>query len=202
MADKWMSVSELSKKYDRSRTTIINWLHIYDIKKKKKGNTNRWLVWHDEAFMQVASDPKHARQAKLAILEAISDSQIKTLTCIYCDSKNWVRTRGYKLKSGQFKYRVDCYDCSESFGLKVPSPLAELVPVYGEKKARKTNYKRELGPKDSDTPDLVLRDQYRFIREFIENGLSEEKVVDIFGPAVREVARLIYQECINDIRKS
>ena len=201
MAGRWMSVNELAEKYDRSRTTIINWLHIYDIKKKKKGNTNRWLVWHDEAFVRVASDPKHAPQVKREEIEIISDSQIKAQTCTYCGSKNWKRTRGYKIKSGQFKYRVDCHDCLESFNLKVPSPLAELVPIYGNGKKTKVGYRRELGPRGADTPEIVLNDQKQYIRDFIESGLSEEKIINIFGPPLRRLAAALYQECINDIGK-
>tara|TARA_Y100000593_G_scaffold32663_1_gene64396 strand:- start:1685 stop:2287 length:603 start_codon:yes stop_codon:yes gene_type:complete len=200
MADKWMLVSEIAEKYGRSRTTIINWLHIYDIKKKKQ--KNRWLILHDEVFVQVVSDPKHAPQIKLETVEVISDSQIKAQTCIYCRSNNWKRTRGYKLKSGQFRYRVDCRDCLECFALKVPSPLAELVPIYGRDKPVKISYRRELGPREVDNPETILRDQREFILDFIKRGLSEEKILGVFGPAAKQTAKSLYQECIDDIRKS
>ena len=199
MADKWTTVSELAMRYDRSKNLILKWIQHPEITKKKKGNG--WKILDNQNLHQAING--YQAKSRPRLTKVYQRDQLLAKKCPHClkaKPGDWVYLSRHQLKDKNISLRLECNQCNTRFSVWVPASMD-----HGLKRGSNTNRQRfyradRFGPHETDTIERVEADQRKWIAEYIQDGLSLNQILNIFGPKISAEITHFYQETIHERR--
>ena len=194
---KWLTIKEIAEKLGRAKSTVSSWCNHPQIQRERRGNV--WYVLYDGTIKTIASEAKRKPKTEALRLPIRHESEIDKLFCPHCDSPK-TRRNGYtNLTGGGCNVRMNCDNCFQPWSVALPH---RIKPKDRRRKRDKNHRIERAGPPVPDTPERVIEDRRKWVREYIDRNVALPRILDVFGPSLKKEITQYYREFSNDIRES